>query len=171
MNINKIKELKLGYKLIICIAITIIGLISSNLFINNIKSKEESFDYSKVYSINGIITKSWYEYDDVPDTTISRTSLHIEVSLETGETRKIEVSGNKENYLEGDSIVLYTDGTYYSTRPEGIAFNAQLSIVDGLVACIIYGLVIGVWYLLFGWKGVFVAIFILVITYSIRGEL
>lgn len=170
-RINKIKELKLGYKLIICIAITIIVLICSKLIINNIENKEKNFDYSKVYALNGTITKSWYEYD-WPDVEYSsmRTLLYIEVSLETGETRTVEVSGSKEDYLEGDSIVLYTDGTWYETRPEAIAAIAQLSILDFLVCCCMLFLVIAVWCFLFGWKGVIVAVLIIVITYS-TGEL
>ena len=165
MKINKIKELKTRYKFLLCIIITIISVICIQPILNNWDSKIESFDYSKVYSISGVITEVGFEHDYDFNIRPHRyhTSAYMNVKLENDETIKIGLGGSTSGYLEGESIIIYTDGTYYSTTQEGVASDAQFSIFNFLGAFVIIFLALAVWVCFFGWKGFLSGLFILLI--------
>ncbi len=162
MKINKIKELKIVYKLLICIVVTIISIVCMQILLNNWDNKIENFDYSKVYSVNGVITEIGWNYDGyVTDYTI-KTSAYMKVQLENNEIIKIELGGSTAGYTEGQSVIIYTDGTHYSTTQEGIAADVTLTIFNLLGACVIIVLALAVWIYLLGWKGFFIGLFILI---------
>lgn len=164
MNINKIKELSTVYKVLICIVITIIGLICVKLLISNWENKKESFDYSKVYSVNGVITKIGWDYEIYGyDQHTVQTSAYMNVKLENGETIEIGLGGSTDGYTEGESIIIYTDGIHYSITQEGVASDAQLTIFNMLGACIVMILVVAVWTCFFGWKGLLIGLFVFVV--------
>lgn len=169
MKINKIKELKTGYKLLICIVITIISMVCIQPILNNWDSKVESFDYSKIYSINGMITEVGWEHDYDFNIRPHRyhTSAYMNVRLENDETIKIGLGGSTCGYLEGESIIIYTDGTHYSTTQEGVATDAQLTIFNLLGACVIMFFALAVWIWLLGWKGFFIGLFVLVVILTL----
>lgn len=66
----------------------------------------------------------------------------------------------------GENIIIYTDGTHYSTTQEGVASDEQLTIFNLLGACVIMFLALAVWIWLFGWKGFFIGLFVFVIILS-----
>lgn len=165
MKINKIKELKTRYKLLICIVITIISAVCIQPILNNWDSKVESFDYSKIYSISGVITEVGWEHDyDFNIRPYSyHTSAYMNVRLENDETIKIGLGGSTGNYSEGENITIYTDGTHYFTTQYGVASDAQLTIFNLLGACVIMFFALAVWIWLFGWKGFLIGLFVSVI--------
>lgn len=163
MEINKIKELKTGYKLLICIVVTIISIVCIQLILNNWNNKIENFDYSKVYSVNGIITKIGWDYSGADDPTVQE-SAYLDVKLENDETIKIELGGSTAGYTEGESIIIYTDGTHYSTTQEGVATDSQLIIFNLLGACLIMVLALVVWICFFGWKGFLIGLFVMLLV-------
>lgn len=167
MNINKIKELKIEYKLLICIVVTIISVICIKFILNNWDSKVESADYSKIYSIKGVITEiKWKHYYD-SDFQQYQTSAYMNIRLENDETIKIGLGGSTGDYLEGESITIYTDGTHYSTTKEGVAADEQLTIFNLLGACLIIFLALAVWIWLLGLKGFLIGLFVFVVILTL----
>ena len=166
MKINKIKELKKGYRLLICTIITIISVVCIQFILNNWDSKVENFDYSKVYSINGEITEVGWKNDYNLYLHKYHTSAYMNVKLENGETIKIGLGGSTGDYSEGENIIIYTDGTHYSTTQEGVAADEQLTIFNLLGACVIMFLALAVWIWLLGWKVFLIGLFVFVIILS-----
>lgn len=152
---NKLKNSNWKLKLFICVVITIIGLICMKLTLNDWKYKEESYDYSLIYSVNGVITNAYFRDTD-------SSSYYIDIKLETGETITIELSGGELSYSEGENIIIYTDGIHYFTTQKGVANEAQHTIINFFLCCIISFFIIAIWTFLFGWKGFLIGLFVVI---------
>ena len=63
-----------------------------------------------------------------------------------------------------DKIIIYTDGTHYSTTQEGVAADSQLIIFNLLGACLIMVLALVVWICFFGWKGFLIGLFVMLLV-------
>lgn len=61
--ISKIKNLNWKVKMFICIVSSIIFILGYNLMLNYSDYKEDNYDYSQIYSTNGIVTNAYWKDD------------------------------------------------------------------------------------------------------------
>lgn len=134
-----------------------VEVICMKLLFNNWKYKEENYDYSQIYSINGVVTNAYFKVND--------NSAYIDIKLETGKIVTIGIGG-KLSYSKGEDIIVYTDGNHYSITEKGVANEAQNTIIIFFAICITEFFIILIWSFLFGWKGIFIGVFVaILLTY------
>lgn len=162
-KVDKLRKLDWKLKIFICAAVSIIGFICTQMLFNNIESKVKNYDYKKIYSVSGVVTKAYFKNDYISSwpSFNNNSSAYIDVKLKTGKTVTIEL-GSKLSYSKGDSISIYTNGSNYSLTQRGVASDSQNTIINVLLISLIWILVLAVWGVLFKWIGLFVGFLVLI---------
>ena len=168
IDINKIKNLNFKLKLFICIIATIMCFICIKLLLNDWNNKIENYDYSKVYSVDGVIIDAYIKNHHLRENKKRWREAYIDVELETGEIITIDL-GRTLNYSKGENIIIYTDGTNYSITEKGVAADAENVIINLLIGSAIGIFVIVIYGILFGWKGLAIG-FVITIFFLIGQE-
>ncbi len=161
--INKLRNLNWKLKLLICITVTIIGFGLTRLLLNNIEYKVKNYDYKKIYSVNGVVTKAYFKKSYIPS-WISfdyNNSAYIDVELETGKVVTVKL-GSKLSYSKGENITLYTNDSNYAFTKRKVAIDSQNTITNQLLISCNWIFVIMVWSILFKWRGLIISLFMLI---------
>lgn len=157
--IRKIRSLNLKLKIFVGIIFTIIFTFGYNQVEDYFYNKEANYDYSQIYSVNGIVTDTYFEYEHNND-----YDSYIDVYLETEKTITLRVS-NHLDYAKGDSIIVYTDdGVHYAISERGIVLKEPINEIMFMFLLFFFACILLIWSMLFGWKGVAIAFFILLVN-------
>lgn len=163
-KIDKLRKLDWKLRILICIAASIMGIVFTQLLFNNIEYKVKNYDYKKIHSVNGVVTKAYFKNDYISSWPLFNydTSAYIDVKLETGKTITIELESGKSPYSKGDNISIYTNDTNYSFTKRGVARDSQNTVVNLLLISFNWIFVIAVWSILFKLKGLTIGLLILI---------
>lgn len=168
MNITKIKSLNWKLRLFICIFITIICLMICNHLSFKFEKHELNYDYSQIYSINGVVTDIYTKVS----WSLSRygTPIHthdyLDIKLENGKEITLSIY-SKNDYFKGQNITVYTNGTDYDISEVGVVNNENQPVVYFILSLVSVVFIIIAWTILFEGKGIGIVLILLFIYYVI----
>lgn len=161
---QKINNLNIVVKLIICILVTSITIYGSNKMLDIMDEKEQAYDYSLIQELEGVVVKAYWEKDTSIDYNL-RERAYIDIQLPSGEIITKSTGGTLKD-KEGDKIIVYTDGEHYELSETGLASVAQDTTIYFLSACLIHILSFIVWTIMFGPKGLIIALLVIVLLFG-----
>lgn len=162
---EKTETLDPKIKVIICIIVTIASMFCANLLLEAMEKKENEYDKSLIYKLDGVIVDAYFENEYYPETGY-RSRAYLDIELETGKTITIGVGGSLSEEV-GDEVIVYTNGVDYSLSERGVAAEAQNTIWYFLPACFISIIPIIVWTIMFGTKGFWIGAIIFLLAFGI----
>lgn len=152
-------------KVVICIIVTIVSFFGAYVFLEVMEKKENEYDKSLIYQLDGVVVDAYFESEYHQDTGY-KSRAYLDIELETGDIVTIGVGGSLSEEV-GDEIIVYTNGEQYALSERGVATEAQDTIWYFLSACFAGIIPIITWTIMFGSKGFWIGAIIFLIAFGI----